>query len=45
VYIADPSGATSLYRVRLGPFKSKGEADVAAVKFKKEMGVTPWVTP
>jgi cell division septation protein DedD len=43
-YIMAPQAGSSSYRVRVGGFKSKGEAQTAAQKLGKEMGIKPWVT-
>ena len=41
----ETSASGSSYRVRVGPFKTKGDADEAANRLKKEERVSPWVTP
>jgi cell division protein FtsN len=33
-----------VYRVRIGTFKTKREADSVAARLKKEEKFTPWVT-
>jgi cell division septation protein DedD len=42
-YVVDPQTGTSIYRVRIGSFKSKPEADALAEKLRKQ-GEKPWVT-
>jgi cell division protein FtsN len=43
-YVVAPQAGTSIYRVRVGSFKTRREAQAIADKLKKEMDVTPWVT-
>lgn len=43
-FVVAPAAGTSIYRVRVGSFKTKGEADTMAEKLRKEMGMKPWVT-
>jgi DedD protein len=39
-----PNGTPNIFRVRVGPFKTRREADSAASKLKKELQLNPWVT-
>jgi cell division septation protein DedD len=44
-YVQAPSkGTAAVYRVRIGTFKTKREADTVAARLKKEEQFTPWVT-
>ncbi len=43
-FVVAPAAGTSIYRVRVGSFKTKGEAETMAEKLRKEMGMKPWVT-
>lgn len=43
-YVVTPQAGTSVYRVRVGGFKTRREAETVAQKLGKEMGLTPWVT-
>jgi cell division septation protein DedD len=44
-YVQPPaSGTPSVYRVRVGTFKTKREADTVAARLKKEEKFSPWVT-
>ena len=44
-YVQTPSNGTpSVYRVRIGTFKTKREAETIAAKLQKEEQVKPWVT-
>jgi cell division septation protein DedD len=44
-YVQPPaSGKPNVYRVRVGTFKTKREADSVAARLKKEEKFTPWVT-
>jgi DedD protein len=38
------TGTPAVYRVRIGPFNTKREADSVAVKLQKEEQFKPWVT-
>ena len=39
-----PDRTPALFRVRIGAFKTKREAEAMAAKLKKEEQFTPWVT-
>jgi cell division septation protein DedD len=44
-YVVSPSqGTPAIYRVRIGSFKTRREADTVAAKLQKEERLTPWVT-
>jgi len=44
-YVMAPAkGAPSMYRVRVGKFKTRREAEAMATKLKKEEQFTPWIT-
>jgi DedD protein len=44
-YVVTPGdGTPSVFRVRIGPFKTRGEADTMAVRLEKEEQFKPWVT-
>jgi DedD protein len=44
-YVLSPgSGSPSIYRVRIGKFPSRREAESVAAKLKKEEQLNPWVT-
>jgi cell division septation protein DedD len=43
-YIEVPKGSTSMFRVRVGTFKTRREAQTVADKLKKEEKFKPWVT-
>jgi DedD protein len=44
-YVLSPaSGSPSIYRVRIGKFPSRREAESIAAKLKKEEQLNPWVT-
>jgi cell division septation protein DedD len=44
-YVLTPSkGAPSYYRVRVGKFKTRGEAEAMATRLQKEEQFTPWIT-
>jgi cell division septation protein DedD len=44
-YVVTPgNGTPAVYRVRIGPFKTRREADTVAVKLEKEEQFKPWVT-
>jgi DedD protein len=42
--LAPASGSPSIYRVRIGKFPSRREAESIAAKLKKEEQLNPWVT-
>jgi DedD protein len=42
--VAPASGSPSIYRVRIGKFPSRREAETIAAKLKKEEQLNPWVT-
>jgi cell division protein FtsN len=43
-YPAFVSNSANVFRVRLGGYKSKGEAETVAAKLRKEEKISPWVT-
>ena len=44
-FVLSPAdGTPSVYRVRVGPFKTRREADTIAAKLQKEEQFKPWVT-
>jgi cell division septation protein DedD len=43
-YVETPPNATSVFRVRIGTFKTKREAETIAAKLQKEEQIKPWVT-
>jgi DedD protein len=44
-FVATPaSGNPAVYRVRVGPFKTRSEADSIGAKLKKEGRFDPWIT-
>jgi cell division septation protein DedD len=44
-YVLEPaSGAAAVYRVRVGSFKTRHEAETIAAKLKKEEQFNPWIT-
>jgi hypothetical protein len=43
-YVVSPPDGTSVYRVRVGKFPTKREADTIAAKLQKEEQFKPWVT-
>ena len=44
-YVMKPAaGAPSVYRVRVGKFKTRHEAEAVATKLQKEEQFTPWIT-
>jgi DedD protein len=44
-YVVTPGdGTPSVFRVRIGPFKTRREADTMAVRLEKEEQFKPWVT-
>ena len=42
--VAPPNGTPSVYRVRVGSFRTRREADSLAAKLQKEERFKPWVT-
>jgi cell division septation protein DedD len=42
--LAPPTGSPLIYRVRIGKFPSRREAESVAAKLKKEEQLNPWVT-
>jgi len=42
--VAPASGNPTVYRVRVGTFKTKSEADMVGAKLKKEERFDPWIT-
>jgi cell division septation protein DedD len=43
-YVEDPRGTQKMFRVRVGTFKSRSDAQTVADKLKKEEKFKPWVT-
>jgi DedD protein len=43
-YVENPKGSASMFRVRVGTFKTRREAQTVADKLKKEEKFNPWVT-
>jgi cell division septation protein DedD len=43
-YVEQPKGSTAVFRVRVGTFKTRREAQTIADKLKKEEKFKPWVT-
>jgi cell division protein FtsN len=43
-YVEDPKGSQKMYRVRVGTFKTRREAQTTADRLKKEENFKPWVT-
>ena len=44
-YVVTPAdGTAAVYRVRVGTFKTRREADTVAAKLQKEEQFKPWVT-
>jgi cell division septation protein DedD len=44
-YVVTPgNGTPSVFRVRIGPFRTRGEADNMAARLEKEEQFKPWVT-
>jgi DedD protein len=44
VFVVAPGGAAPMYRVRVGKFKTKREAEAIASKLQKEEQFKPWIT-
>jgi cell division septation protein DedD len=44
VYVEAPKGSQKMFRVRIGSFKTRREAQVMASKLQKEEKLKPWVT-
>jgi cell division septation protein DedD len=43
-YVQTPAnGAPNVFRVRVGPFKTRREAEAAASKLQKEEQFNPWI--
>jgi len=42
--LSPPDGTPSVFRVRVGTFKTRREADTIAAKLQKEEQFKPWVT-
>ncbi len=42
--VTPSSGTPNVYRVRVGTFKTRGEAEVIGAKLKKEERFDPWIT-
>jgi cell division septation protein DedD len=43
-FVTSPPGSTNVFRVRVGPYSTRREADAVAARFRKEERVDPWVT-
>jgi cell division septation protein DedD len=43
-YVHSPPGAANVFRVRVGGYKTRREADAVAAKLQKEEQFKPWVT-
>ena len=43
-YVAEPAPGTAMFRVRVGHFADKAEADKIAARLAKEEKFRPWVT-
>lgn len=43
-YVVTPLGGASVYRVRIGTFKTRREADAVASRLQREERISPWVT-
>jgi cell division septation protein DedD len=43
-YVEDPKGTQKMFRVRVGTFKSRSDAQTVANKLQKEEKFKPWVT-
>jgi DedD protein len=44
-FVATPgTGTSNVFRVRIGPFRTRNEADSIAVRLEKEERIKPWVT-
>ena len=43
-YVVAPASGTSMYRVRVGKFSTRVEADSVAAKLQKEEQFKPWIT-
>jgi cell division septation protein DedD len=41
--VVPPKGAPSMYRVRVGKYKDRREADTIAAKLEKEEQFKPWI--
>jgi cell division septation protein DedD len=39
-----PNGTGTVFRVRVGAFKTRHEADLIAARLQKEEQIKPWVT-
>ena len=44
VYVAAPKGSQKMFRVRIGSYKTRREAQAMANKLQKEEKLKPWVT-
>ena len=44
VYVEEPKGSQKMFRVRIGSFKTRREAQTLANKLQKEEKLKPWVT-
>lgn len=43
-FVLTGSGGSSVFRVRVGGYKSRRDADAVAARLRKEERITPWVT-
>jgi cell division septation protein DedD len=43
-YVEDPKGQVTMYRVRVGTFKTRRDAQTTADRLRKEEKFKPWVT-
>jgi cell division septation protein DedD len=43
-YVAEPTAGTAMFRVRVGHFADRSQADAVAVRLAKEEKFRPWVT-
>ena len=42
--VVPPAEGTEFFRVRVGPYKTKPEAQLVADRVQKDVGITPWVS-
>jgi cell division septation protein DedD len=43
-FVSVPGGSPHMFRVRVGKYKSRREADLIATRLQKEEQFKPWVT-
>ena len=43
-YVTTAPGGANMFRVRVGPFPSRAEANAMAARIQKSEGITPWVS-